>query len=133
MQGVETEWREAWWRHRGCETSFSGPGGNSANPEARRLFLWGSWHLWTPSLVVEVQDPVIFVRCQADQNWLGIVSPLPFIEKIKTLDLLYGQYKELTLWIFSKIRKNYLSRHLWVNYFYIKLNFQTFKHQTCNS
>ena len=50
MRGVETEWREAWWRHWGWETSFAGPGGNSANPEVRRSFLRGSWHLCTPSL-----------------------------------------------------------------------------------
>ena len=29
---------------------FCGPGGNSANPEARRSFLRGSWRLCTPSL-----------------------------------------------------------------------------------
>ena len=39
MRGYETEWREAWWRHWGWETSFAGPGGNSANLEARRSFL----------------------------------------------------------------------------------------------
>ena len=33
MRGLETEWWEAWWRHWGWETSFAGPGGNSANPE----------------------------------------------------------------------------------------------------
>ena len=38
MRGVATEWREALWRHWGCETSFAGPGGNSANPETRRSF-----------------------------------------------------------------------------------------------
>ena len=38
MQGEETERREAWWRHGGWETSFAGPGGNSANPEARGYF-----------------------------------------------------------------------------------------------
>ena len=41
MRGVETEWREAWGRHRGWETSFEGPGGNSANPEAWRSFITG--------------------------------------------------------------------------------------------
>ena len=51
MRGVETEWQEAWGRHRGWETSFVGPGGNSANPEARRSFLRGSWRLCTPSLL----------------------------------------------------------------------------------
>ena len=39
MRGVETEWGEAWWHHWGWETSFAGPGGTSANPEARRSFL----------------------------------------------------------------------------------------------
>ena len=48
MRGVETEWREAWGRHGGWETSFAGPGGNSANPEARSSFLRGSWRLCTP-------------------------------------------------------------------------------------
>ena len=48
MRGVEAEWRKAWWRHRGWETSFAGPGGNSANPEARRSFLRGTWRLCTP-------------------------------------------------------------------------------------
>ena len=51
MRGVETEWRKAWLRHGGWETSFAGPGGNSANPEARKSFLRGSWRLCTPSLV----------------------------------------------------------------------------------
>ena len=40
MRGVETEWQESWWRHWGWDTSFAGPGGNSANPEARRSFCW---------------------------------------------------------------------------------------------
>ena len=31
--------------------SFAGPGGNSANLEARRSFLRGSWRLCTPSLI----------------------------------------------------------------------------------
>ena len=48
MRGVETEWREAWGRHGGGGTSFAGPGGNSANPEARSSFLRGSWRLCTP-------------------------------------------------------------------------------------
>ena len=30
---------------------FAGPGGNSANLEARRAFLRGSWRLCTPSLI----------------------------------------------------------------------------------
>ena len=51
MWGVKIEWREAWWRHGGWETSLAGPGGNSANPEARRSFLRGSWRLCTPSLI----------------------------------------------------------------------------------
>ena len=47
MLGVETEWREAWGRHGGWETSFAGPVGNSANPEARRSFLRRSRRLCT--------------------------------------------------------------------------------------
>ena len=43
MRGVETEWRDAWWRHEGWETRFAGPGGNFANPEVRRSILRGSW------------------------------------------------------------------------------------------
>jgi len=36
-------------------------------------------------------------QCRDGQNWPGFVSPQPFIEKNETLDLLYGQYNELTL------------------------------------
>ena len=56
MRGVETEWKEAWWRHGGWETSFAGPGGNCANPEAWRSFLRASWRLCTPSLTTQVQE-----------------------------------------------------------------------------
>ena len=37
---------------------FAGPGGNSANLEARRSFLRGSWRLCTPSLE-ELEAPGI--------------------------------------------------------------------------
>ena len=31
---------------------FAGPGGPSANLEARRSLLWGTWRLCTPSLIL---------------------------------------------------------------------------------
>ena len=58
MRGVETEW----WRHGGWETSFVGPGGNSANPEARRSFLRGSWRLCTPSLTTFYFSFIVFLN-----------------------------------------------------------------------
>ena len=77
MQGVETEWREAWWRHWGWETSFAGPGGNSANPEAQRSFLRESWRLCTPSLWG--QGPKTFGN---DNSYQGILIYLKFINTI---------------------------------------------------
>ena len=44
MQGVETEWRRP-------GDGFTRPGGHSANLEARRSILRGSWRLCAPYLV----------------------------------------------------------------------------------
>ena len=46
---------------------------------------------------VKIDRAVNFDLVQAGQNWPASVSPQPFIEKIETLDLLYGHYYELTL------------------------------------
>ena len=87
MRGVETEWRKTWWRHRGWETSFAGPGGNSANPEARRSFLRGSWRLCTPSLLLEGEGGAckVTVYFQSDTLTLGITrldSNTPILNKV---------------------------------------------------
>ena len=41
---------------------FAGPGGNSANLEARRSFLRGSWRLSTPSLTHPIKMYVVRMR-----------------------------------------------------------------------
>ena len=42
---------EAWRRIERHQDGFTGPGGNTANLEAARSFLRGSWRLCTPSLL----------------------------------------------------------------------------------
>ena len=92
MRGVETEWREAWWRHWGWETSFAGPGGNSSNPEALRSYMRGSWRLCTPSLLKQVHTY---------SNYLVSVSKKKFL--IKSNLCISCEYWSLTLSMISCI------------------------------
>ena len=102
MLCVETEWRKAWWRHGGWETSFAGPGGNSANPEARRSFLRESWRLCTPSLpqspqfIHRFRQPTLQPLCFAGLN--SIVLHLPNVTSVLRY---FGPTRKLFFWSFK--------------------------------
>ena len=61
MRGVETKLAEAWRRGDRHGDKYTGPRGHSANLEAGRSFLWGSWRLCTP-FPPHVYAPLIMTK-----------------------------------------------------------------------
>ena len=100
---TETEWRKAWWRHWGWETSFAGPGGNSANPEVWMSLLRGSWRLCSLHSLPLIAGVSLAPRSISGTKWslFGLIS-----EAFKSVNLLQGENKfNCILFKSSKLRQ----------------------------